>query len=307
MIKHIELAKYNKRSDLRSFLTIMGHLALVFAPVYIAVLTGPSLFWIALWLWFGLLMNGLLNLMHECAHYHVFSERRGSNLLGRWVLGPLLVADFDSYRWRHWEHHTHLGVDGDTKDAYLINIQGSYLFGLLLRCLTLIEALRKFGVQTVVYKGRGQEPSKQLIWLGRAALVHGLFFASLLLFAGPVAQRPWPKAFIIATLAYSFIYGYGLASITIFAATLRAIAEHQLEIGEVSSTGRAALRNFSCGLVARLIFGAYGFAEHASHHCQPGLPYYHLVKVTEELASYDPIFIPKHRYWGELTKLAKRV
>jgi fatty acid desaturase len=108
-------------------------------------------------------------------------------------------------------------------------------------------------------------------------------------------------------LAYSFIYGYGLASLTIFAATLRAIAEHQLEVGEVSSTGRAALRNFSCGPVARLIFGAYGFAEHASHHCQPGLPYYHLVKVTEELASYDPIFIPKHRYWGELTKLAKRV
>lgn len=307
MVMRIELAKYNKRSDLRSFLTILAHLALVFAPVYIAVFIGPSMLWIALWLCFGLLMNGMLNLMHECAHYHVFSERRGSNLLGRWVLGPLLIADFDGYRWRHWEHHTHLGVDGDTKDAYLINIQGLRLFGLLMRCLTLIEALRKFGIQTVVYKGRGQEPSKRMIWLGRAALIHSLFFVSLVLFAGPVAQRPWPKAFVIATLAYSLIYLYGLASITVFAATLRAIAEHQLEAGELSSTGRAALRNFSCGLVARLIFGAYGFAEHASHHSQPGLPYYHLVKVTEELSSYDPTFTPKNRYWGELMKLAKRV
>jgi fatty acid desaturase len=306
MTQRIELANYKKRSDLRSLLTIMAHLALVFAPVYIAVLTGPSMLWIALWVCFGLLMNGMLNLMHECAHYHVFSERRGSNLLGRWLLGPLLLADFDGYRWRHWEHHTHLGVDGDTKDAYLINIQGRYLFSLSLRCLILIEAFRKFGVQTVVYKGRGQEPSKPVILLGRAALVHSLFFGSLVLFAGPVAQRPWPKAFMIAALAYSFIYGYGLASITVFAATLRAIAEHQLEKGELSSTGRAALRNFSCGPAARLIFGAYGFAEHASHHCQPGLPYYHLVEVTEELASHDPNFIPKHRYWGELMKLAKQ-
>lgn len=306
MVKRIELAKYNKRSDLRSLLTILAHVTLVLAPVYIAVLMGPSILWIGLWLCFGLLMNGMLNLMHECAHYHVFSERRRSNLLGHWVMGPLLVADFDGYRWRHWEHHTHLGVDGDTKDAYLIDIKGPHLFGLLLRCLTLIEALRKFRVQTVVYKDRGQEPSKRLILLGRAALVHSLFFASLVLFAGPVAQRPWPKALMVATSAYILIYGYGLASLTIFAATLRSIAEHQLEEGEVSSAGRAALRNFSCGPVARLIFGAYGFAEHASHHCQPGLPYYHLVRATEELASYDPNFIPKHRYWGELMKLAKR-
>jgi hypothetical protein len=126
---------------------------------------------------------------------------------------------------------------------------------------------------------RGKEPSKPVILLGRAALVHGLFFASRGLFAALVAQRPWPKAFISAVLAYSFIYGYGLASITVFAATLRGIPEHQLEKGELSSTGRAALRNFSRGLVVRLIFGAYGF----------------------------PNFIPKHRYWGELMKLAKQV
>ena len=306
MAKRIELGKYKKRSDLRSFLTITAHVVLVFAPVYVAALRGPTWFWIALWLWCGLLMNGLLNLLHECAHYHVFSERKGSDFLGRWLLGPLIVADFDGYRWRHWEHHTHLGVDGDTKDAYLINIQGPYLIGLLLRCLALIEALRKFRVQTVMHQGRGQEPSKPLVWLGRTALVHGLFFASLLLFAGPVAKRPWPDALLVATLAYSFIYGYGLVSLTIFAATLRAIAEHQLEAGQPSSTGRAALRNFNCGPVTRLIFGAYGFAEHATHHCHPGLPYYHLVKVTKELASDDPIFIPSHRYLRELTKLSKR-
>jgi fatty acid desaturase len=307
MAKHIELAKYKKRSDLRSFLTITGHLALVFAPLYIAVLRGPSWFWIAAWLWCGLLMNGLLNLMHECAHYHVFSKRSGSNFLGRWVLGPLVIADFDGYRWRHWEHHIHLGVAGDTKDAYLINIQGLNFVWFLFRCVVLVEALRKFQIQTVIYPGKDQDVSKLWVRLGRTALVHCLFFASLLLFAGPLAGRPWPMAFLIAILAYGFIYGYGLASLTVFAATLRAIAEHQLEFGQHSSTGRAALRNFKCRPVARLIFGSYGFAEHATHHCEPALPYYHLAKATGELAVDDPNFIPSHRYLSELLKLAKRV
>src|SRR5947209_40887 len=124
MPKRLELSSFKKRSDLRSISTVALHVFVVIAPVYVAVLSGPTPYWIALWLWFGLLMNGLLNAMHECAHFHVFVDRRGSNFLGRWVLGPLAVTDFDAYRWRHWEHHIHLGVDGDTKDAYLVDIHG---------------------------------------------------------------------------------------------------------------------------------------------------------------------------------------
>jgi fatty acid desaturase len=305
MTKRIELSKFRKRSDIRSGMMVIAHLILVLAPVYIAALIGPSLYWIALYLWFGLLMNGLINLMHECAHYHVFKGRGGSDLLGRWVLGPLAVTDFDAYRWRHWRHHTHLGVDGDTKDAYLVDIGGIKLIIFLLRCLTLDEALRKFRHQTVSDEVRNQNPSSPTIWLSKTALMHSLFFASLLLVAEAASGRTWSKAFIFAILAYALVYGYGLVSLTVFVATLRAIAEHQLEAGQVSSTGRAALRNFRCGPVSRLIFGAYGFAEHATHHSEPGLPYYHLVDATRDLAVDDRELIPNHRYLGELLKLAK--
>lgn len=307
MTKSIELSKFRKRSDLRSGMMVIAHLTLVLTPVYVAALIGPSPYWIALYLWFGLLMNGLLNLMHECAHYHVFKSRGGSNFLGRWVLGPFAVTDFDGYRWRHWKHHTHLGINGDTKDAYLVDIGGIKLIVFLVRCLTLAEALRKFRHQVVADEVRNQKPSSPAEWLSRTVLWHGLFFTSLLLVAGAAAGRPWPRAFIFAILAYGFVYGYGLVSLTVFVATLRAIAEHQLETGQISSTGRAALRNFRCGPVSRLIFGAYGFAEHATHHCEPGLPYYHLVEATKDLAVDDPELNPNHRYLGELLKLAKPV
>jgi fatty acid desaturase len=305
MTKRIELSRFEKRSDGRSLLTVTAHLGLVLTPIYVAAMIGPDPYWIALWLWFGLLMSGLLNLLHECAHYHVFKGRSGSDVLGRWVLGPLMVADFDGYRWRHWKHHTHLGVDGDTKDAYLVDIRGFKLISLFLRCLTLREAVRKFRHQTVVDEEKNQAASNPIVWLGRTALLQGLFFASLVAVAGPAAGRSWPQAFIFAALAYGFLYVYGLTSLTLFAATLRAVAEHQLESGQVSPRGRAALRNFRCGPVSRLIFGAYGFAEHATHHREPGLPYYHLPHATDDLAVGDPELIPNHRYLGELVALAR--
>lgn len=304
MAKRLELSKYQKRSDARSGITVVAHLALVLSPVYLAAYLGPSPWWLLLWVAFGFLMNGLLNLMHECSHYHVFRSRAGSDLLGRWVLGPLAIADFDGYRERHWKHHTHFGIDGDTKDAYLVDIRGAKLPVYFLRCLVLREALGKFRHQTTQDPAKPKDSARSHIWLARVAIFQVLLFSSVLLVAGPAAGRPWPAAFEVALLTYGLVYAYGLASLTVFAATLRAIAEHQLEAGQAPSPRRGALRNFRCGPIAWLVFGAYGFAEHATHHCEPSLPYYHLPQATVELAADDPELAPTHAYLAELAILA---
>ena len=305
MAKRIELAKYSKRSDFRSSLTVIAHLALALSPLLVAALIGPSLWWIVSWISFGFLMNGLLNLMHECAHYHVFMGRQGSDFLGRWILGPLAIADFDGYRWRHWKHHTNFGIDGDPKDAYLVDIRGSRLITFFLRCLTLNEAVRK--IRHASAQGEAQEKTtlNPFLWLARTAVFQAALFGILLLIAGPAAGRAWPQMFLVAALAYGFVYVYGLASLTVFAATLRAVAEHQLEGGQTPSPRRGALRNFKCGPISRLIFGAYGFAEHGTHHAEPSLPYYHLPAATNELAKDDPELVPDHQYLKELAELAR--
>lgn len=302
MANRINLGNFQKRSDGWSRLVVLGHVTLVIAPVFFAAWIGPGIFLIGFWLWCGLLMSGLLNLMHECAHFHLFREKRGSNLLGHWLLGPLLLADFEGYRQRHWKHHTNLGVDGDTKDAYLVDLHGAGLTRLLFRCLILRAALEKFKTQV----GAIEQPKSERGWVARTIAVQVIFFAALCLAGGPLARREfWPNGVIAAGLAYGFVYLYGLASLTVLAATLRAIAEHQIEPGETSGTGRAALRNFQCGPLAWLIFGAYGFAEHATHHREPALEYYHLPHATEELAAAETELLPSHRYLSEIRKLAR--
>jgi len=305
MAKRIELTKYSKRSDFRSSLSVVGHLALVVSPLALAAFVGPRWWWIVMWIAFGFLMNGLLNLMHECAHYHVFMDRQGSDFLGRWILGPLAIADFDGYRWRHWKHHTNFGIDGDPKDAYLVDIRGSRLVVFFLRCLALNEAVRKLRHASNQGEAREKTTIAPFAWLARTAAFQAVFFGFLLVVAGPAAGRAWPQAFFVVMLVYGVIYIYGLGSLTVFAATLRAVAEHQLEAKQVPSSKRGTLRNFKCGPVARLIFGAYGFAEHGTHHVEPSLPYYHLPAATEELAKDDPEFLPNHQYLKELVELTK--
>jgi fatty acid desaturase len=51
-----------------------------------------------------------------------------------------------------------------------------------------------------------------------------------------------------------------------------------------------------CGPIERLIFGCYGFAEHATHHRNPAIPSYHLAEATRELAVVDATLIPELSY-----------
>ena len=76
------------------------------------------------------------------------------------------------------------------------------------------------------------------------------------------------------------IYIYGLASLGVFISILRAIAEHQVLESSSYIVGRATLRNLQCNFLTRMIFGSYGFSEHATHHKYPSIPYYNLVLAT---------------------------
>ena len=229
-------------------------------------------------------MNGILNLMHECAHALVFSKRWMSDVLGRRVLGPLLFANFDAYRDRHWDHHRFLGVDGETKDAYTVEIRGRRIVWLLLRCLSTGLAISTFRGQSATAP---REP-RDRTWIARL-LACQTVIASSCLFCAWLAdpQAGLATAIMSAGLAYGVVYLYGLMSVTTFMATLRAIAEHQPREDDAPLRGGAALRNFRCGPLSRCLMGAYGFGEHYTHHKEPGIPYYHLAGATTQLASED--------------------
>ena len=294
MKSDVDPLAYAKRPDAVSLAVVVCHLAFVFCPIYLAAAMGPRALLIPLWLWFGLTMHGLLNLMHECAHYHVFHPRWGSDVLGRWVLAPLMLADFDNYRQLHWAHHRELGGASDPKYSYKVDIRGRKLLTFFLRCVTGAEALKKFGYQNA--QRAGAKLSSSHFWIVRVVIVQSLFATSLLITAWWFGAGQMKSALVGAMTAYITVYLYGLASLTLFIATLRSIAEHQHAADGCAVSGGAALRNLACGPIERLIFGCYGFAEHATHHFKPAIPSYHLAEATKELGVVDATMIPDLTY-----------
>jgi len=305
MAASLDRSWLTRRSDVVSWTIVVGHLALVFAAVPVAAVIGPSPWLIVPWLWFGLTFTGPLNLMHECAHRLAFRRRSSSDLLGRRVLGPLALADFDAYRERHWIHHRNLGLDTDTKDAYLVDIRGRAILRLLARCLTLQEAVRKFSRQSPAGEelplGEGMGLGATLV---RTAVVQGVLVVTTLAVAA-AAHDGAVRILVSAALAYGFVYLYGLAALTVFAATLRAVAEHQVGADQVLREGRAALRNFPAGPFDRLVFGSYGFANHATHHREPGVAHYRLASLTADLVAAEPALAPARGYLPTLWRLGR--
>ena len=239
------------------------------------------------WITFGFLSNGLLNLMHEASHYHVFRHRRANDLLGRWFLGGLFLTDFDEYRKRHWSHHRDLGLQSDPKKAYQKNISGWGLFPALFQCLIFAEGLKRLLLQT-----QTSTKKKGKTWLFRVLIVQVFLFSFLFAFAALSGPDPLFRAF----LSYVFVYGYGFTTLLVFVAMTRGFAEHHRTENDSFISHGAALRNLKCNFVSRLIWGGYGFEFHATHHDHPGEPAYHLKKITSELCETEKKYLPQGGY-----------
>lgn len=290
-----------RRSDVASAFFAFLHFGFVYTPVYLAAWIGPHPAVLLLWLWFGVMQNGIINLLHESAHGLSFASQARSRFLGRWVLGPLVLADFDVYRERHWQHHRRLGQSDDPKVVYHEDIRGKRLFWLFLRCISMVE-----GVRLLKSGGKGSTPRAKadvLAGLARVALVHSIFLATLSLTALLSHRGDLLLAALSVVIAYGFVYGHGLGGLTVFMAALRAIAEHQIGPEGSATEGTAAMRNFHCNFVSRLVFGAYGFAEHATHHLEPSIPHYNLPAATDALGRTEPVFQRRSSYTSTLRVL----
>jgi fatty acid desaturase len=289
-----------RRSDVRSLAAIGLHFGLVFAPLYLAAVLGPGVPTLLAWIWFGLLSGGALLVLHEAAHKLLLQDVRRNELLARWVLAPLFLADFEAFRRRHWAHHRELGQDGDPKYTYRTDISGWRVARLVLRSLVGREALRRFGYQAGEESAATSASTRQTVLA--IVLVQGLLAGSLLAVAR-LAHPTSSSALLAAGAAYGFAYLYGLASLGVLMHALRGIVEHRPCDPSEPREHAAALRNFADGFVERWLFAPYGFVEHATHHAHPGVPYYHLQELTLRELPSRPDFRPAGGHWSVLTRL----
>ena len=269
---------YERRSDARTLAVVGLHFGVVFAPLYVTAALGIGWWVVPCWLWFGLLSQGALLALHEAAHKLLLANVRANELLASWVLAPLFFADFAAFRRRHWDHHRQLGLAGDPKYTYRIDVAGPRFPRLVVSCLVLAQALRRVDYQSGAQSGSTARSARQAIVA--VALGQAVLFASLLAVAWATHPGDVRGMLLATATAYLFVYVYGLASLGVLMHALRGIIEHRRGNPAEPHVNEAALRNFDDGFVERWVFAPYGFVEHATHHRYPGIPYYALPAVT---------------------------
>ena len=207
----------------------------------------------------------------------------------------MLIADFRSFRDRHWIHHHKFGTSDDTKYIYLKKIKGLNLLKFFFECLILKEGIKKF-----LNQFKNKESKKiSLIFFSKLALIQIIIFSLIFLSLYFFTNQSLFEIVFNSLLSYFFVYLYSLASLGVFFSSLRAIAEHQLnEVDEMNEmiVGKAVLRNLKCNILTNLIFGSYGFSEHATHHENPRIPSYNLKKFRKIIQSQKKHMIPRVGY-----------
>jgi fatty acid desaturase len=290
----------NVRSDFSLAVGYVLHAGGVFGAIYVAAALGPGWIVVPCWLWFGLLAQGVLLLLHECIHKLAFRDLRLNEVLATWLLAPFFLADFAAFRRRHWAHHRELGAAGDPKFTYRVDVRGWRLAALVLETLTLVHGLRKLRLQL----DDGEPTSRALpaATIARTAVVQAGFAASVLAVAWLAHPSNWRTAVLSAGMAYAGVYLYGLTTLTVLMHTLRGVAEHQVLSDDDVVDGEAALRNFCGGVVEHWLWSPYGFVDHATHHHHPAIPAYRLPAVTARAAEADPTLVPVGSHFDVLRR-----
>jgi fatty acid desaturase len=108
--------------------------ALAIVAVYagcatLVLIPGGAYAGLLLWPFMGFVLAGFLNAAHDCVHRTHLRSKTGNRIMGTAWCTPILI-DFTLYRWQHFAHHRHTGVDGDTESHTTYGSLRAYLYAL---------------------------------------------------------------------------------------------------------------------------------------------------------------------------------
>jgi fatty acid desaturase len=206
---------------------------------------------------------GLFFLVHEAAHYRMFSERVWSDRVVNVCAGFAVGVHVDSYRRHHMQHHRHLNTPEDPD--WQLHQNEFWAWPRDVRGATIAFTKSLFGLHARK-------------WLGVFALSPWSRFAAMTRFERNAFVCFAAGFTALLALTHSVGLFLGLWILPMFTLTfvlhhLRTIAEHIAvegthELNETRTVVSSPLERF---LVAPL-----GVNFHLEHHLFPGIPAYHL-------------------------------
>jgi len=206
-----------------------------------------------------LFLSCVSSLTHESWHGSLSTSRRINNTLSRWILSPLLVADFDIQQRNHLRHHSNLGEESDPDGRIYRLSTGEFITMLTLRLLVFPYFLKLAGLRK---EASTNGPATTLVTtesLMRIAFVHSIWVLI-------VAIGTWGNTNSPAETLLSLALGYALplAVASLLVAT-RGHREHFVD----PSTKLTITYDTNCWFLERWLIAGGNFNLHVCHHLFP--------------------------------------
>lgn len=282
-----EIQTFSRRSNLRAAWMVVANWALIFAACTL-VAVQPNFFTVVLALVIiGGRQLGLAILMHECAHYSFFKDKRLNDWVGKWLLAAPVFADLCGYRKYHLRHHRLLGTEDDPDFANYraFPISKASLRRKLLRDISGISGLRNFAGLFLMYSGvfdydlsfkpkQNRQLSTEEKMRNFMRNAYPVLLMQLMLF-GLCFAAGHPLLYLLWLLA--FLTGFSLFS------RIRNMAEHANVDDLLDPDPRASTRTTKANLLERLTVAPNYVNFHLEHHLLPAVPAYRLPSLHQTL------------------------
>lgn len=224
---------------------------------------------------------GILN--HDASHGTLFKTSNLNRLVGKWLLGSLVLVDFDAFKKGHAEHHR---LAGSGKDPDLVFVQNYPA--------TVASMKRKFlrdfsginGVKELIYQTKVSTFNKR---------IPNLFVHLTLLFSLIFIGYGW--SYLVFWFAFIFIY----PAFT----RLRIMGEHGAVQDNNNLDPRINTRTTQANILERLFIAPNEVNFHLEHHLHPKIPAHKLKaahRLFEQRDMYEGFDCVAKNYWQVILK-----
>jgi len=242
-----ELRHLRRISSVRGALLVLHAWATIAAAMIVYVVWPSLLTWLAAAVVIGARQLGLLILMHEAAHWLLFSRGALNTWIGTWICGaPVGDGDLPSYRRRHHLHHRHTQQVDDPDLA----LAAACVASRRALSLAIFRDLAGWTALSSIFQRRTWRQ------LRRPLACNAVLFGAL------AAVGHW-ELYVVLWLVPRATWFHVVAR-------LRMIAEHA-NVGSDEDPLRNA-RTTRAGLLARTLLAPYWVNYHLEHHLMVFVP-----------------------------------
>ena len=266
-------SEFDSLSDVHGWLWTLR----IFAP-FIFLLTATPWVWATvspfatfpMWVALGVLAYKLTIVMHDCAHNTLFATKSLNQTIGK-ICGYILMSDFQTFRYMHWQHHMKYGAEEDPQGEDYLHLTNTSKAGLIWHILKPLFGANVYKLLAFSKGNAGvkkkKEPFVKLLKSKSYFLAMQLAIVLLITQAG---QYWWLFAFLPSAAL----------TVGLFCSQTRGFAEH---IANPDGHSEAFVRTHLPNWFDKTIFYTLNFNYHVEHHLYPSVANHHLAELHKLL------------------------